>query len=161
MELLRMLAFVDPCDIPITLFEHLRRHLPILTEHCLVTVSAAGAHVSMHALTQQVLREHLMANASNHALAAATAQVCARMFEFDPTEHGTDAAGRRYAPHAKAVLSHAGVARRGSPRLSAGALLLSCRFCVCRRAAHVGAVAERVARPGHGRGVARGGPLLP
>ena len=107
MELLRMLAFVDPCDIPITLFEHLRRHLPVLTEHCLVTVSSAGAHVSMHALTQQVLREHLMGNASNHALAAATAQVRARMDEFDPSKHGTFAAGRRYAPHAKAVLSHA------------------------------------------------------
>ena len=106
MELLRMLAFVDPCDIPITLFQHLRRHLPVLTEHCLVTVSAAGAHVSMHALTQQVLREHLMGNASNHALAAATAQVCDRMHEFD-AKHGTYAAGRRYAPHAKAVLSHA------------------------------------------------------
>jgi tetratricopeptide (TPR) repeat protein len=61
----------------------------------------------MHALTQQVLREHLMGNASNHALAAATAQVRARMDEFDASKHGTFAAGRRYAPHAKAVLSHA------------------------------------------------------
>jgi hypothetical protein len=61
----------------------------------------------MHALTQQVLREHLMGNASNHALAAATAQVRARMHDFDPNKHGTFAAGRRYAPNAKAVLSHA------------------------------------------------------
>jgi len=37
-ELLRKLAFVDPCHIPVTLFEHLRHHLPILTEHGLVTV---------------------------------------------------------------------------------------------------------------------------
>ena len=37
-ELLRKLAFVDPCQIPVTLFEHLRHHLPILTEHGLVTV---------------------------------------------------------------------------------------------------------------------------
>jgi tetratricopeptide (TPR) repeat protein len=128
MELLRMLAFVHPIDIPITLFEQLRRHLPILTEHCLVTVSAAGERVSLHSLTQQVLREHLMGNTSNHSLAAATAQVRARMDEFDPNEVGTldeflllegatpptprpscgtFAAGRRYAPHAKTVLSHA------------------------------------------------------
>ena len=37
-ELLRKLAFVDPCHIPVTLFEHLRHHLPILLEHGLVTV---------------------------------------------------------------------------------------------------------------------------
>jgi hypothetical protein len=37
-ELLRKLAFVDPCHIPVTLFEHLRHHLPILLKHGLVTV---------------------------------------------------------------------------------------------------------------------------
>jgi hypothetical protein len=77
----------------------------ILTEHCLVTVSAAGERVSMHSLTQQVLCEHLMGNTSNHSLAAATAQVRARMDEFDPNEVGTFAAGRRYAPHASTALA--------------------------------------------------------
>ncbi len=48
-----------------------------------------------------------MGNPSNHALAAATAQVRACMHEFDANKHGTFAAGRRYAPHAKAVLSQA------------------------------------------------------
>ena len=61
----------------------------------------------MHALTQLVLREHLMVrHLMDHALASATAQVRARMDEFKPGEHGTFAAATRYAPHAKAVLSH-------------------------------------------------------
>jgi hypothetical protein len=119
MELLRMLVFVDLCHIPIALFDNLRRHLPILTEHCLVTVSAAGAHVSMHALTQQVLREHLMGNASNHALAAATAEVPDRMDEFDNFEHGTFFWQALRPPRQGRAVARrrAGVARRDSTSL--------------------------------------------
>ena len=71
MTLLRQLAFLDPCDIPLEIFTDFRQHLPSLKNHCLVTVSKAetgGSLVSVHALTQQVIREHLMGNARAQAV---------------------------------------------------------------------------------------------
>ena len=84
--------------------------------------------------------------------------------EFDPTEHGTFAAGRRYAPHAKAVLSHADAPV--SPNVAHLAFQLGCFYF---KVAFEFADARRMLRRslsvcralgGHGRGVVRGGMLL-
>jgi hypothetical protein len=61
-ELLRKLAMMDPCSIPVDLFEDFRLlTLPILKRHCLVTLEMGPpALVSMHALLQQEIRDHFM-----------------------------------------------------------------------------------------------------
>ena len=60
-ELLRKLAMMDPCSIPVDLFEDFRLLLSIPKRHCLVTLEMGPpALVSMHALLQQEIRDHFM-----------------------------------------------------------------------------------------------------
>jgi hypothetical protein len=59
--LLRKLAMMDPCSIPVDLFEDFRLLMPILKSHCLVTLKMGPPSlVSMHALLQQEIRDHFM-----------------------------------------------------------------------------------------------------
>ena len=52
---------MDPCSIPVDLFEDFRDLMPILKRHCLVTLEMGPpALVSMHALLQQEIRDHFM-----------------------------------------------------------------------------------------------------
>jgi hypothetical protein len=65
-ELLRKLAMMDPCSIPVDLFENFRLLMPILKSHCLVTLEMGPpALVSMHALLQQEIRDHFMGDDRN------------------------------------------------------------------------------------------------
>ena len=59
-ELLRKLAFVDPCNIPVGVFADFQLLLPVLEEHCLVQVETGDREtlVSIHALTQGRFSPH-------------------------------------------------------------------------------------------------------
>jgi hypothetical protein len=60
-ELLRKLAMMDPCSIPVDLFEDFQLLMPILKSHCLVTLEMGPpVLVSIHALLQQEIRDHFM-----------------------------------------------------------------------------------------------------
>ena len=60
-ELLRELAVLDPNNIPLSLFDGFQLLPPTLKEHCLVHVQQGPTElVSIHALTQEVICEHLM-----------------------------------------------------------------------------------------------------
>jgi len=85
MGMLRQLAFVDPSNIPIEMFEDLRQHLPILKSHCLVFVpkSSGPQVVSIHSLTQEVIRERLMGNARAQVLQTVMASLARQMDTFD------------------------------------------------------------------------------
>jgi len=110
MGILRQLAFVNPSNIPIDMFEDLRQHLPILKSHCLVLMpkSAGPQVVSIHSLTQQVIREHLMGNARAQVLQTVTASLARRMdtFENDKPETYMTCTCRAYAPHVQALMAH-------------------------------------------------------
>lgn len=110
-DLLRRLAFVDPCDIPLAMFEDCRQHLPILKSHCLVSVPKAGPQVvSIHALTQQVIREHLTGDARAQVVQRVTAALARQMHTFDRAKPETykTCTCRLYAPHVKALLARIG-----------------------------------------------------
>ena len=113
MILLRQLAFLDPCDIPIEIFTDFRQHLPSLKNHCLVTVSKAKTGrslVSVHALTQQVIRERLMGNARGQAVGVVVQALAVQMDTFDRDKPETYQACtcRAYSSHVKALLAHVG-----------------------------------------------------
>ena len=114
MALLRKLAFVDACDIPIDMFAELQAHLPVLKGHCLVSASPSPSKagprvfVAIHALTQQVIREHLMGNARAQTQTAVVAALQVQMDTFDSSKQETYKACtcRAYTAHVAAVLGH-------------------------------------------------------
>jgi len=114
MALLRKLAFVDPCDVPIDMFGDLQAHLPVLKGHCLVSASPSASKagprllVAIHALTQQVIREHLMGNARVQTRAAVVAALQAQMdtFDSDKSETFKVCSCRSYTAHVAAVMGH-------------------------------------------------------
>ena len=106
-ELLRKMAFLDPDNIPVAVFEDCQLLLPVLEEHSLVHVHRGPRIlVSIHALTQQVIREHLMDGARAEALRAVLASLQAQMDTFDRVKPESYQACtcRAYTAHVKAAL---------------------------------------------------------
>jgi hypothetical protein len=160
--LLRKLAFLDPCDIPVETFGDFRVLLPILEEHCLVSVSkkasgdkAGSLLVSIHALTQQVVREHFLGNAQKQVVAEVTQALAAQMDMFDEHKELTQALAalmdtfdehnaatytactcRAFLPHVWALQRHVGdsdPAWLGSACMARLALRTArCLFATCK-----------------------------
>jgi hypothetical protein len=110
-ELLRKMAFLDPDNIPVAVFKDCQLLLPVLEEHSLVHVHRGPlVLVSIHALTQQVIREQLMDGARAEALRAVLAALQAQMDTFDRDKSGSYQACtcRAYTAHVKAALEQVG-----------------------------------------------------
>ena len=110
-ELLRKMAFLDPDNIPVAVFKDCQLLLPVLEEHSLVHVHRGPLIlVSIHALTQQVIREHLMDGARAEALRAVLAALQAQMDTYDRNKPESYQACtcRAYTAHVKAALEQVG-----------------------------------------------------
>ena len=110
-ELLCKMAFLDPDSISVAVFEDFQLLLPALEEHGLVQVQRGPpVLVSIHALTQQVIRERLMGDARSPALRAVVAALQAQMDTFDKDKAETYHVCTcwAYTAHVRAALEHAG-----------------------------------------------------
>jgi len=102
---------LDPDNIPVAVFKDCQLLLPVLEEHSLVHVHRGPlVLVSIHALTQQVIREQLMDGARAEALRAVLAALQAQMDTFDRDKSGSYQACtcRAYTAHVKAALEQVG-----------------------------------------------------
>ena len=105
------MAFLDPDSISVAVFEDFQLLLPALEEHGLVQVQRGPpVLVSIHALTQQVIRERLMGDARSPALRAVVAALQAHMDTFDKDKAETYHVCTcwAYTAHVRAALEHAG-----------------------------------------------------
>ena len=109
-DVLRKLAWLDPSDIPMDVFESLLTTVPILQDHCLISVGMGPEEViSIHAVTQLVVREHLTDTDSRAKVVSDVVSALeVKMSEFDVKNPETwrGSMCRKYAAHVKAVMAN-------------------------------------------------------
>ncbi|KAJ1468770.1 hypothetical protein T484DRAFT_1983759 [Baffinella frigidus] len=125
-ELLRKMAFFHTDGIPADLFKVEEWvHVSTLARHSLVLDIGAGG-LSMHAMTQEVVRDLLMGGSKATVLGEVLAAFHVKMAKFDVDLPGTYDVGRVYAPHVKAAVRHI---KQGETQLSAEDDLLLANVC--------------------------------
>ncbi|KAJ1488192.1 Tetratricopeptide repeat-domain-containing protein, partial [Baffinella frigidus] len=102
------MAFLHSDGIPKDLFQDAEwKHVTSLKRHSLVVDCPTLGGVSMHALTQKVVRELLMGDSKATALGGVLETLDAKMSKFRLDRPATYFVGRRYVRHVKAAALHA------------------------------------------------------
>ncbi|KAJ1469068.1 hypothetical protein T484DRAFT_1982955, partial [Baffinella frigidus] len=105
-ELLRKMAFLHTDGIPADLFKDEEWvHVSTLARHSLV-LDIEGGGLSMHAMTQEVVRDLLMGSSKATALGGVLAALHVEMAEFDHDKPATYFVGRQFARHVRAAAPH-------------------------------------------------------
>jgi len=102
-QLLKMLSYLDGSDIPMELFsssrEMLVAELQLLRSQSLVTINDEAASITMHPLTQKVVRDSVNRSKTQECLLFLAQSMLEQIRHIDRNEPKTFALGLRYSPH--------------------------------------------------------------